>query len=157
MVCFLSCVTQSFPFDNPDQFELSCVQLLANPWTVSCQASLSMGISPARILEWIAKPSSSASSQPSYWTCVSCIAGAFFTAEPSGKPFHWVTVPQFNEKYPIDPFHSLTVSTVLEKNFIHFFGCLSGKKVSHSVVSNSLQPPLTIQSMEFSRPGYWGG
>ena len=28
---------------------------------------------------------------------------------------------------------------------------------SHSVVSDSLQPPRTIQSMEFSRQEYWSG
>ena len=33
-------------------------------WTVDCQASLSMGILQARILEWVAMPSSKGSSQP---------------------------------------------------------------------------------------------
>ena len=28
---------------------------------------------------------------------------------------------------------------------------------SHSVLSNSLRPRWTIQSMEFSRPEYWSG
>ena len=32
---------------------LSCVQLFAAPWTVACQAPLSIGF-PARILEWVA-------------------------------------------------------------------------------------------------------
>ena len=43
------------------------------------------GISQARILEWVAMPSSRGSSQPkdqSHVSCVSCIAGGFFT--------HWV-------------------------------------------------------------------
>ena len=31
------------------------------------------------------------------------------------------------------------------------------KSESRSVVSDSLQPPWPIQSMEFSRPGYWSG
>ena len=43
---------------------LSHVQLFATPWTVDLQASLSMGIPQARILEWVAMPSSRASSQP---------------------------------------------------------------------------------------------
>ena len=34
------------------------------PWTVACQASLSMGILQARILEWVAMPSSRGSSDP---------------------------------------------------------------------------------------------
>ena len=36
----------------------------ATPWTVACQAPLSMGILQARILEWIAMPSCKESSQP---------------------------------------------------------------------------------------------
>ena len=35
---------------------LSCVLLLAIPWTVARQAPLSMGILQARILEWVAMP-----------------------------------------------------------------------------------------------------
>ena len=36
----------------------------ATPWTVARQAPLSMGILQARILEWVAMPSSRGSSQP---------------------------------------------------------------------------------------------
>ena len=46
----------------------------------SPQAPLSMGILQARILEWVAIPSSRASSQPRTQTQVSCIAGRFFTS-----------------------------------------------------------------------------
>ena len=35
---------------------LSHIQLFATPWTVACQAPLSMEISQARILEWVAIP-----------------------------------------------------------------------------------------------------
>ena len=35
---------------------LSRVQLFETPWTVTHQASLSMGILQARILEWVAMP-----------------------------------------------------------------------------------------------------
>ena len=57
-----------------------CAQwLLATPWTVACEAPLSMGILQARILEGSAMPSSRGSSQPRNWTQVSCIAGGFFT------------------------------------------------------------------------------
>ena len=58
---------------------LSYVQLFVIPWTVACQAPLSMGILQAGILEWVAMPSSRGSSQPRYQTQVSCIAGGFFT------------------------------------------------------------------------------
>ena len=32
---------------------LSCVRLFATPWTIACQAPLSMGFFQARILEWV--------------------------------------------------------------------------------------------------------
>ena len=41
-----------------------------------------MGIFQARVLEWVAMPSSRGSSQHRNWTCVSCISGRFFTTEP---------------------------------------------------------------------------
>ena len=56
----------------------SCPTLCA-PWTVACQASLSTGILQARILEWVAMPSSGRSSQPKDRTQVSLIAGGFFS------------------------------------------------------------------------------
>ena len=37
---------------------LSHVQLFVTLWTVACQAPLSMGILQARVLEWVAMPSS---------------------------------------------------------------------------------------------------
>ena len=49
------------------------------PWTIACQAPLSMEIVQVRILEWVAMPSSRGSSQPKDRTQVSCIAGRFFT------------------------------------------------------------------------------
>ena len=55
------------------------VQHFANPWTAAYQAPPSMGILQARILEWVAMPSSRGSSWPRDRTPVSCIAGGFFT------------------------------------------------------------------------------
>ena len=46
---------------------------LCNPMDYSVHENLQ-----ARILEWIAFPSSKGSSQPRDWTQVSCIAGSFF-------------------------------------------------------------------------------
>ena len=40
----------------------SRVQLFATPWTVALQASLPMGFSQARVLEWVAMSSSRGSS-----------------------------------------------------------------------------------------------
>ena len=58
---------------------LSHVRLFTTPWTIACQAPLSIGILQARILEWVAMPSSRGSSQLRDWSQVSCIAGRSFT------------------------------------------------------------------------------
>ena len=58
---------------------LSHVQFFATPRTVAHQAPLNQGILQARILEWVAVPFSTWSSQPRHWTQVSHIAGGFFT------------------------------------------------------------------------------
>ena len=68
----------------------SGVWLFATPWTAVRQAALSLWILQARILEWIAMPSSRGSSWPRDQTHVSCTAGGFFTTEPPRKP-----LPQF--------------------------------------------------------------
>ena len=56
--------------------------------TVDCslQGSSVQGILQARILEWVAMPTSRGFSQPKDGTQDFCIAGGFFTAEPPGKP-----------------------------------------------------------------------
>ena len=54
---------------------------------VARQSTVSVhGILQARILEWVAMPSSRGSSQPRYGTQVSHIAGRFFMSETLGKP-----------------------------------------------------------------------
>ena len=57
----------------------SCVQLFTTLWTVTHQTPLSMGILQARILEWVAMPSSRGSCWPRDQTWISRIAGRFFT------------------------------------------------------------------------------
>ena len=58
---------------------------LYDPMDCSLPGSSVHGIFPARILEWVAMPSSRESAQPRNQThipCVSCISGRFFTTEP---------------------------------------------------------------------------
>ena len=55
----------------------SCLSL-CDPMDCSPPGSSVHGTSQARILEWVAMPSSRESSQPRDWTQVSCIAGGFF-------------------------------------------------------------------------------
>ena len=70
---------------------LSCVQLFVTPWTVACQAPLSMEILQAIILEWVAISSSRGSSPPRDWTCVSCIGRLIL--------YHWATWESLRTKY----------------------------------------------------------
>ena len=52
------------------------------------------GILQARILQGVAFPFSRGSSQPRDQIQVSCIAGGFFTTQPSGKP--WIKLGVFH-------------------------------------------------------------
>ena len=54
------------------------------------------GILQAKLLEWVAAPSSQGSSWPRDWVHVSCIAGRFFTTEPLGKPSRHCFVQQIS-------------------------------------------------------------
>ena len=79
---------------------LSCsvVSDSKTPWTVSLQAPLSMGILQARILEWVAMPSSRRSSQPRDGTRSLTLQGDSLPSEPGGSPvLEWVVVPSFRE------------------------------------------------------------
>ena len=68
------CVANSYP-------------TLGGPMDYSPPGSSVLGISQARILEWVAIPFSRASSWPRDGTRISCIVGGFFTAVPLGKTF----------------------------------------------------------------------
>ena len=62
---------------------------LCDPVDCSPPGSSVCGILQARILEWVAMPSSKESSwfrDRTHISCRSCIAGGFFTSEPLGKP-----------------------------------------------------------------------
>ena len=80
-------------FAQPQEWTLDCrhtrvctwwlhhARLFATPWTGACQAPLSMELLQAKILEWVARPSSRGSSQPRDQTQVSHIAGGFLQSE----------------------------------------------------------------------------
>ena len=61
----------------------SHVQLLATLWTVTCQASVSLGSSQARILDWVVISFSRESFQSRDQTHVSCIGRQIL--------YHWAT------------------------------------------------------------------
>ena len=63
----------------------SCLTL-CNPWTVACQAPLSMEILKARILEWVATPSSRGHSHPRDQTESPALQADSLPSELPGKP-----------------------------------------------------------------------
>ena len=65
---------------------LSCVRLFMTPWTVACQAPLSMRILQTRILEWVAMPFSRESSNPGFEPRSLSLQADSLPSEPPGKP-----------------------------------------------------------------------
>ena len=59
----------------------------------ACQAFQSMGNLQARILEWVAMPSSRGSCQPRDWTQVSALQADSLLSEPPGKPVLYEALP----------------------------------------------------------------
>ena len=69
----------------------SCVRLFATPWTVACQAPLSIGFSRQEYWSGLPCPSSREGSchappDPGIKPECPALAGGFFTTEPPGKP-----------------------------------------------------------------------
>ena len=61
----------------------SCLSL-CDPVDCNLLGSSVHRISQARILKWVAMPFYRRPSRPRDWTCISCITGVIFTAEPPG-------------------------------------------------------------------------
>ena len=82
---------------------LQSCRLCATLWTAAGQAPLFMGVSQARMLEWVAVPSSRGSSQPRDRTCcisyicigriVVCVCVVFFFFLPLVPPVEKAVAP----------------------------------------------------------------
>ena len=59
---------------------------LATPWTVACQAPLSMGFSWQEYWSGLSFPSPGDLLDPGIKLTSSALSGGFLTAEPAGKP-----------------------------------------------------------------------
>ena len=73
-----------FPGGSCMLSHFSHVQLFETLWTIAARLLRSWNLQ-ARILEWVAISFSRASSWPWDGSCISCVAGRFFTTEPMGK------------------------------------------------------------------------
>ena len=88
-LCACNCHAQS----------LSCVQLFCDPMDCSLPGSSVYGIPQARLLAWVAISPTRGSSwfrDQTHVSSISCIAGRFFTAGPTGKPYP--TFTDFSKK-----------------------------------------------------------
>ena len=64
---------------------LTCIQLFVTPWTVACQAPLSMGFSRQGYWNGLPFPSPGDLPNPEIEPMSPALAGGFFITEPPGK------------------------------------------------------------------------
>ena len=146
----------------------SHVRLFATLWTVTCLGFSVHGILQARILEWVAMPSSRGSSQARNRTPISCLKGRFFT--------HWAAAAAAKLLQscltlcdPIDgspagsPVPGILQARTLEWAAISFSNPWKWKvKVKSLSCVRLLATPWTAAhqappSMGFARQEYWSG
>ena len=93
-----------------------------------------MGILQARILEWVALPSSR-SSKPRNWARISCIAGGFFISWTTREALR-ICIPSPKEVGTIPKVVKVHQPIILRQ----YDTTISSVQFSHSVVSDSLRP-----------------
>ena len=97
---------------------LSCfsrVQLSATPWTVACQAPLSMGFSKQEYWSGLPCPPPGGLPNPGMEPVSPTLAGGFFSSEPPGKPRMVNKLLQLINKYQLMKSHYLC-QTVTAQN-----------------------------------------
>ena len=76
-------------------FPFCCCSVVSDsfvtPWTIACQAPLSMGFPRQEYQSRLPFPSAGDLPQPRDWTRIFCIAGGFFTTELPGRPLSWLS------------------------------------------------------------------
>ena len=113
MLCwFLLCNSINQPCVCMCAKPLQLCATLCDPMDYSPQGFSVLGILQARILEQAAIPSSRGSSRPRDQTCVSCIAGGFFTTEPPGKPKYIHIAMQLSSPPSTEHFSSCKTKTL---------------------------------------------
>ena len=141
-----------------------------SPMDCSPPGSSVQGILQARILEWVAMPSSRGSSQPRDWTQVSCIASRFFdiwaTKEVLRRIRDDAKVGGWRPRMMVFIFSEMGSSWDGNKDDdgIYFTGLFWGWNVKVLVVQSCLTlcdpmdcSPRASSVHGFSRQGYWSG
>ena len=145
---FLSSFFPSFPSSNLScglSIPMGCavfshfsyLWLFATLWTVASRL-LCPWILQARILEWVAMPSSRGSSRPRNWTHisgVSCTANRFVPTEPPGKP-----LASYSDTYICTHTHTYThtqihVYTHICSSISHWFQTFSTRHINRLISS----------------------
>ena len=103
----------------------SVVSKSTMPWTVARQAPLSMGFSRQEYWSGLPFLSPRASSQPRIKPespVFLSLAGRFFTAEPPGKPNHWIQIRSVAQSCPTlcDPMNRSTPGLPVHHQFEEF-------------------------------------
>ena len=147
---------------------LQSYSTLWDPMEYSLPCSSLHGILQARILEWVAMPSSRGSSQPRDGTRDSCGSCRFFTSEPPGKPKEHTAAAAKSLQLcmgspPGSPIPGILQARTLEWVAISFSNAWKWKVKVKSLSrvwllatawTAAYQAPL---SMGFSRQEYWSG
>ena len=100
----------------------------ATPWSAAHEAPLTMEFSQEEYWSGLPFPTSGGSSPPRNQTCISCIAGGFFTAKPPGKPedLCWQILSR-----------SQNISITTESSFVSIPRCYSGKPPLEAIIFSS--------------------
>ena len=119
---------------------------LCDPMDCSLPGSSVHGILQARILEWVAMPSSRGSFQTrdqTHVSCVSWIAGRFFITEPSRKPYIYHTYILKEKEIEWDTWGSIVdrmvLGLILPSFFFTFSKFSEKKKKSNAFVKEVFQ------------------
>ena len=95
-----------------------CVQLFVTLWAIAHQAP---PILQARILEWVAMPSSRGSSQPRNRIRVSCTADGFFTTSATWKAWEMQNMDGYLDKSTVSE-NCIVVTPILRKYTFKYLG-----------------------------------
>ena len=122
----------------------SYVWLFETPWTVAYQAPLSMGILQARMLEWVAMPSSRVSSQARGRTQVSCIAGGFSTNWATREYPKIIKITKITHEKAKSPNKNIIswIYSALDAGFIPGLGRSPGGGNSNPLQYSCLENPM---------------
>ena len=121
-------------------------------WTVSPPGSSVHGTIQARVLEWVAEPSSRGSSwsrEGTYFSCVPCMAGDSFPKGHQGSPMHnykSASGTNFCISVTLIILKSLIPCVIIGQAYAIFLARVKALFGPGSCPSNSFIPPKGLQS-----------